>query len=69
LPEPLLRPHIRQLTRSVASNVARIGPILSIEIEILGGEQVDKALCQAVLEFYSAVGSFAARQGLAVSPL
>src|SRR5262245_20046460 len=42
LPEALLRPHVCQLTRSIASGVARVCPILPIEVKILRSKQVDR---------------------------
>ncbi len=33
-------PHVRELIRRVAALITRVGPVLAIEVEVVGGEQV-----------------------------
>ena len=40
--EPVIGPHIGQLPRRVAPGIPRIFPILFIQIEILGGEEIHR---------------------------
>src|SRR5690606_8542522 len=42
LADPSLIPHVSQLTRRVAACIARIGPVLALEVEVLGREEIDR---------------------------